>query len=60
MMAQDWDWLRPKTYCLLKGREKVLCVCVHIYTCRIKTRASHNFTSMSLEKGWLIKGRITG
>ena len=62
MMAQDWYWLRSKTYCLLKAGEKVLCVCVYIYiyTFHIKTRAAHNFTSTSLEKGCLTKRRRTG
>ena len=68
MVAQDWDWLKSKTY-LLKGK-KGLSVCayihiyiyiyIYIYTFNIKARASHNFTSMSPEKGWLIKRRING
>ena len=61
MVAQDWDWLKAKTY-LLKGGKKGLSLCayIYIYTFNIKARASHNFTSMSPEKGWLIKRRING
>ena len=54
----------------IKRKKRPLCVCIHtyiyiyiyiyIYTFNIKARASHNFTSMSPEKGWLIKRRING
>ena len=46
----------------IKRRKKSLSLCayIYIYTFNIKARASHNFTSMSPEKGWLIKRRING